>query len=179
MIGENELRIQGEVKQATCTQTQLGRALGVSKQRVGQLVEEKIVVRDESATNGQVMLFDSLQNYFLSKNTSGDGVNFWKEKGLHERAKRELAELKLAKSRGELYESTVVENVMIEQLANFRTKLLGLPTKYALQLEGKKHGEIYELLTAAIEECLTELAENYEAAKDDFKEEDNPIELED
>ena len=170
------MRIQGEIKQATCTQTQLGRALGVSKQRVGQLIEEKIVVRDESSTNGQVILFESLQNYFLSKNASGDGVNFWKEKGLHEKAKRELTELKLAKSRGELYEASTVENVMTEQLANFRTKLLGLPSKYSRQIEGKKRGEIYDILTAAIEECLTELAENYSSA--DFTDEENPIEIE-
>ena len=170
------MKIQGEVKEATCTQTQLARALGVSKQRVGQMIEEQVVVRDEFSTNGQVMLFESLQNYFLSRNTGGDGVNFWKEKGLHEKAKRELAEVKLAKTRGELYEAATVENVMTEQLANFRTKLLGLPSKYATQLEGKSRAEIDDALTDAIEECLTELAEGYRSAE--LKTDDAPIEVE-
>ncbi len=153
------MKIQGEVKDATCTQTQLGRALGVSKQRVNQLIDEGVVIRDEFSTNGQVMLFESLQNFFLSKNTAGDGVNFWKEKGLHEKAKRELAELKLSKSRGEVYDASTVEGVLVELLTNFRSKLTGLPAKYSTQLEGKSRAEIYDVLTAAIEEELTELSE--------------------
>ena len=167
-------RIQGEVKDATCTQTQLGRALSVSKQRVGQLIDEGIVVRDEFSTNGQVLLFESLQNYFLSKNATGDNVNFWKERGLHEKAKRELAELKLSKSRGEVYSAEVVEGVLVELLTNFRNKLLGLPSKYATRLEGKNRDEIYTVLTSAIEEELAELSEGVEAS--DFNEDEPPIE---
>lgn len=157
------MKIQGEVKDATCTQTQLGRALGVSKQRVNQLIDEGVVIRDEFSTNGQVMLFESLQNFFLSKNTAGDGVNFWKEKGLHEKAKREFAELKLSKSRGEVYDASTVEGVLVELLTNFRSKLTGLPAKYSTQLEGKTRAEIYDLLTTAIEEELTELSEGVRA----------------
>lgn len=167
------MKIQGEVKDATATQSQLARAIGVSKQRINQLIDEGIIIRDEESTNGQVMLFESLQNYFLSKNTTGDGVNFWKEKGLHEKAKRELAEIKVQITRGELYEASTVENVMIEQLANFRTKLLGLPSKLAPQLEGKTRGEIFDALTAEIEESLTELADNYNSA--DFAPENLPL----
>lgn len=161
------MKIQGEVKEATATQSQLGRALGVSKQRIGQLIDEGIVIRDEFSPNGQVMLFESLQNYFLSKNVSGDSVNFWKERGLHEKAKRELAELKLAKSRGEVYDATTVESVLVELLTNFRSKLTGLPAKYSTQLEGKTRGEIYDMLTTAIEEELTELIEGVAAVEFD------------
>ena len=103
------MKVNGVIREMTCTQTQLAKAFGVSQARVNQLIDEGVVVRDEFSTNGQVMLFESLQNYFLSKNVSGDNVNFWKEKGLHERAKRELAELKLAKSRAEVYDAATVE----------------------------------------------------------------------
>ena len=48
---------------------------------------------------------------------------------------------------------------MIEQLVTLRTKLLGLPVKLAPQLEGKNKGEIYELMTAEVEEALSELSE--------------------
>lgn len=161
-------KFDGEITSATVTQTSLGRALGLSQQRIGQLIDEGIVVRDEMSRNGQVMLFESLRNFFLSKNANlGDGansVNFWKERGLHEKAKRELAEVKLAKTRGELYEATTVERVLSELLTNFRSKLLGLPAKYAAQLDGKNRGEIYERLTVAIEENLTELAAGLEGA---------------
>ena len=161
-------KFDGEITSATVTQTALGRALGLSQQRIGQLIDEGIVVRDETARNGQVMLFESLRNFFLSKNANlGDSagtVNFWKERGLHEKAKRELAEVKLAKTKGELYEAATVESVLSELLTNFRSKLLGLPSKYAARLDGKSRGEIYSILTSAIEENLTELAAGLEGA---------------
>lgn len=174
------MKLIGEVKDATVTQSQLARALGISKQRVGQLIDEGIVIRDELSTNGQVMLLESLQNYFLSKNSTGDGVSFWKERSLHEKAKRELAELKLAKSRGEVYDAATVEGVLSELLTNFRNKLLGLPSKYARQLEGKSRAEIYSELTAAIEDELTELSEGVNSC--DFDEtgddvEENPVDV--
>lgn len=173
------MKLNGEIQDATCTQRQLSRALKLSTTRINQLIDEGIVVRDESSRSGQVMLFESLQNYFLSKNATGDNVNFWKERGLHEKAKRELAEVKLAKTRGELYEASVVEGVLVEVLTNFRNKLLGLPSKYAAQLEGKTRAEIYSSLSAAIEEELAELSEGVAAS--DFNEigtelEESPVE---
>ena len=48
---------------------------------------------------------------------------------------------------------------MTEQNSNLRTQLLGLPSKLAPQLEGKKKEEIYAIMTREIEEKLEELAE--------------------
>ena len=159
------MKLKGNYKEWTVSQSQLGTILNVSQPRVNQLIEEEIVLRDESAKNGAVLLIDSLRNYYLSKNAAGDNVNFWKEKGLHERAKRELAELKLRIQRGELYEAAVVESVMIEHLTNFRTKLLGLPSKIAATLPPSIRGEVYDTLTAEIENALEELANNYKNAE--------------
>ena len=161
-------KIVGSISELTCSQSQLARALNISQPRVNQLIDEGVVVRDEQSQVGAVMLFESLQNYFLSKNATGDGVNFWKERSLHERAKRELAELKLAKSRGEVYAAGTVESILIELLTNFRNKLLGLPSKYAMRLEGKTRDEIYRALTEALEEELTELSEGVNSS--DFNE---------
>lgn len=158
------MKFVGNISDATCTQAQLARALSLSQPRINQLIDEGVVVRDEASKNGSVMMLDSLRNYYLSKNATGDNVNFWKEKGLHEKAKRELAEVKLAKTRGELYEAATVEAVMSELLTNFRSKLLGLPAKFAAQLESKSRGEIYSVLTTAIEENLSELASGLEGA---------------
>lgn len=154
--------VDDEIQLMTCTQTQLARALNLSKQRVNQLIDEGIVVRDETSFTGQVMLLESLRNFFLSRSGHLGGeisVNFWKERGLHEKAKRELAEIKLAQARGELYDASEVESVFTELLTNFRNKLLGLPAKLAPQLEGKSRGEINSMLTAEIEENLAELTE--------------------
>lgn len=158
------MEIQGELSKATTTQAKLARYLELSKARVNQLVDEKVVIRDESDAKGKILAFDSIRNYYLSQQSSDSGVNFWKEKGLHERAKRELAELKLQERRGELYEAAVVESVMIEHLTNFRTKLLGLPPKIAAKLPADIRGEVYDDLTREIENCLDELAKNYHDA---------------
>lgn len=158
------MKLVGNYKEWAVSQTQLGKILEVSQPRINQLIDEKIVLRDETSKNSAVLLIDSLRNYYLSKNATGSGVDFWKEKGLHERAKRELTELKVQERKGELYEAETVEQVMIEQLTNFRTKLLGLPAKFAAQLEGKSRAEIYDSLNAEIENCLSELAENYKNA---------------
>ena len=158
------MEIPGELSEATTTQAKLARYLELSKARITQLVDEKVVVRDESDAKGKILAFDSVRNYYLSQQSSDSGVNFWKEKGLHERAKRELAELKLRERRGELYEAEVVESVMIEHLTNFRTKLLGLPPKIAAKLPADIRGEVYDDLTREIENCLDELAKNYKDA---------------
>ena len=165
-MSSNTIKVDGQIQLMAVTQRQMSAALGLGTTRINQLIDEGILVRDETSKTGQVMLLDSLRNFFLSKNANlGDGannVNFWKEKGLHEKAKRELAELKLAKARGELYEAATVEGVMSEILTNFRSKLLGLPAKYAAQLEGKSRAEIYQTLNSAVEENLSELAAQLE-----------------
>lgn len=164
-------KVDGEIQLMAVTQRQMSAALGLGTTRINQLIDEGIIVRDETSRSGQVMLFESLRNFFLSRNANlgngADTVNFWRERGLHEKAKRELAEVKLAKTRGELYEASTVERVLSEILTNFRSKLLGLPSKYAAQLDGKSRSEIYDMLTTAIEENLTELAAGLEKASFD------------
>ena len=52
-------------------------------------------------------------------NSSDDAV-FEVEKAKNERAKRKIAELKLAKMNGEVYSADTVEQVMTEMLVNLR-----------------------------------------------------------
>lgn len=171
------MRIVGNYKEWSVSQTLLGQILNISQPRVNQLIDEKIVLRDESTKGSAVLLIPSLRNYYLSKNASGGEVDFWKEKGLHEKAKREMTELKLQERRGELYEAETVEAVMVEQLTNFRNKLLGLPSKFATQLEGKNREEINDILTVEIENLLEELSQNYQNAN--FKTDEIDAEEED
>ena len=125
---------------------------------MNQLIDEGVVIRDDKDLTGGVMLFDSIKNYYSSKNKS-DGVDYWKEKGLHERASRQLAELKLAKEEGRVYDATTVELAMIEQLTMLKTRLYGIPNKLAPQLEGKSKEQIYELLEHEITDNLKEMAQ--------------------
>lgn len=147
-------KIKSDLKKMTCTQAALAEALELTRARVNQLIDEEVVIPDEEDKARGVFIFDSLRNYFLSNKVSDSGVNYWKEKGLHEAAKRKTAELKLREMEGELYEASTVENAFAEILGNLRNNLLGLPAKYAIMLENQPREKIYSILTREIEEQL-------------------------
>lgn len=151
-------KFDGDVRLLAVSQTQLATFLGITTGRVNQLIDEGVVIRDPSSHKGEVLLCESIQNYDLSGKTSGDAVNFWKERGLHEKAKRELAELKLAERKGELYEAATVDDFLTELIVNTRNKLMGAGHKTALQCEGKSAAQISDIIDAEIREILTELA---------------------
>lgn len=156
------MEIAGELSEATTTQAKLARYLGFSKAYMSQLAEEgNILVKDDSDDKGRIFAFDSLKNYLLLKKSGKEGVNYFKEKGLHERVKREQAEIKLRQMKGELYEAETVEQAMIEVLTTLRTHLTALPAKLSVQLEGKNREEIYRILTAEIEDRLEELSTGF------------------
>lgn len=154
------VKISKGLKSLSTTQTELGKALGITAGRVNQLISEGIVIRDDTDPNGAVLVVASLRNFFNSK-SGGDAeeaVDLMAERARHEKAKREIAELKLAKMQGNVYDARTVELVMTEMASNLRTQLLGLPSKLAPMLEQKSKEEIYTTMTQEIEEKLSELA---------------------
>ena len=157
----------GEIKSATVTQKNLAQALGLTPARINQLIDEQIVVRDEFSRAGRVMLFESLRNFFLSKKQD-EGTSFWKERTLHEKAKREMAELKLKERQGELYEASTVERVLTELLTDFKNKMLGLGHKVAPSCEMKSAAQICQQIDSEVENYLQELVA--ELSKETFQE---------
>ena len=156
-------KVMGEIKEMAVSQRQMSAALGLSTTRINQLLQEGMLVRDKSRTNGQLMLFDSLKNYFLSKRTGEDGeeLNYTMERARLTKAKRELAELKLGRAKGELLEATKVEESFTGLLTTLRKNLTGLPSKMARQLSGKSESEINRILAEEIDYALEELS-NYD-----------------
>lgn len=160
LIEEQPFKVTGEIRLMAVTQKQLAQALHLSPTRANELTQEKIFVRDEMSRSGQVMLFESLKNYFLSKKSTDEGVNYWLEKARHEKAKRELAELKLSKERGESYDAGEVEAAWLELIADFKQKLLGLGHKISSRLEGLSSGAMCAIIDAEIELALKELTDD-------------------
>ena len=157
------MKITDDLKTATASQSNLAKALGLSRQRVSQLLQEGVLATDEK---NQILVIKSVINYVKYKGqssaeevSSSDDAVFEVEKAKNERAKRKIAELKLAKMNGEVYSADTVEQVMTEMLVNLRTQLLGLPTKLAPQLQNITKEEAYNLLTQEIEDKLSELSE--------------------
>jgi predicted transcriptional regulator len=153
------MKVTRELRKLTTTQTEMARVLGISQQRVSQLLQEEVMTVDD---DGGLLVVESLKNFYKlrdGKALDGNEPNYMAEKALHERVKREIAELKLAKMENSVYDAKTVELVMTEQLSNLRTQLLGLPSKLAPILEEKGKDEIYETMTREIEEKLMELSE--------------------
>lgn len=156
-------KITGNFKHWTVTQTNFAQIIGVSVPRVNQLIEEGIIHKNPADKSGGVLLVQSLKDFISSRKAddggeeNGDAV-FWKERGLHEKAKRKTAELKLAKLEREVYDAGAVDLAITEMLTMLRTHLLALPSKFATQLEGKTRNEIYDILTAEIEGKLEEIS---------------------
>ena len=156
------MKIVENLKKLSTTQTNLGRALGITQPRVNQLIEEEIIVRDERDANGGVLIFESLKNYFQIKKTVAaeeEDLDLFLEKAKHEKVKREQNEIKLQQMQGEVLLAEEVEEELSELVVKLRSNLLGLPAKMSGILEGKSRGEINEILTAEIEEKLEELSE--------------------
>lgn len=141
----------------------LGELFGVSDRRIRQMSEEGTVAR---AAKGRYKLVESVKNYILTLKMAADGmgieiedgaVDLEEEKGLHERVKRHISELKLQIMRGEVHKAEDVETVMMDMLTAFRTRILGIPSKVAPILENRDAIYIKDRLTNEVMDALNEL----------------------
>lgn len=155
------MKVTGDPRKITVSQTNIAKALGITNARVSQLIKEGIVFRDENDKSGGVLLVKSVQAYTAFKGAAdgGDELDYMAEKAKHEKVKRELSELRLAKEEARAYDAITVEMVMTEMVSNLRTQLLGMPSKIAPMLDGASKDKIYSVLTEEIEEKLAELSE--------------------
>lgn len=169
------MKIKESIKEITVGQTNLAKALNLSVRRVQQLVQEKVVVRDDSDPTGSVFLFDSLRNYYSSKaardNETALTNDYMTEKTLHEKAKRELAELKLARARNQVYKASDVDQAFAEILITTRNNLLAIPSRLSKNLVGKNEDEI----AAALRDELNFVLENLSNQQFNFEETEDEI----
>lgn len=135
---------------------ELAKLLNITQRRVNQLAEEKIITRQPE---GDFVLPEAIAEFYSFKFQSDEAIDFMAEKALHEKAKRELAELELQKRRNEVHDAADVELVMTDMLTNLRSQLLGLPAKMAPQLANRDKDYIDQTLTDEIHARLTELSD--------------------
>lgn len=138
------------------TGADLARLLCITDRRVRQLVTDGIITKQPE---GDYLLPEAIAEYYAFKYKPDEAVDYMEEKALHEKAKRALAELELAKRRNEVHDAEDVQIVMVDMLTNLRSQLLGLPTKMAQQLAERDAGYIDKALTKEIEERLSELSD--------------------
>lgn len=141
----------------------LGELFGYSRRRINQFVEEGVLERQSP---GRFLLAQSVKKYidFIKLGKAGEEeeeatAQYWEEKALHEKAKREMAELKLAKEKRQLHSSADVEFVMTDMLVTFRNRILSIPQKVAPAVLGLTSlAEITNVVDSELREALTELS---------------------
>ena len=169
-MSENTTKKIESIDSVTISSSVLADLFGLTDRRIRQLADEKIIVR---VKRGRYDLSSSVRNYIVHLKTNNDlkedktekEIDYDKEHALLERAKREKAELELAAMRGTMHFSEDVERVMNDMLANFRSKVLSIPTRVAPILVARDDvGDIQELLHKEMLEVLQELS-NYDPEK--------------
>lgn len=136
--------------------------LGYTRQRINQLAREGVL---EKQAPGRFLLKLNIKKYldFIRTGQITDEeatAQYWEEKALHEKAKREMAELKLAKLKNQLHDARDIEMVMTNMLVTFRNRILAIPQKIAPKIIGMENlAEISEAISAELNEALTELSE--------------------
>lgn len=144
------------------SQSEMAKILKVTQQRISQMRKNDEVVCDE---NGKILLVQSLEQIYNKNNqNSCENVSFEEERALHEKAKREIAELKLGELKNDLHKTADIVYLVGNMVIVFRRTLLALPSKMATSLAGKTPEDINEILTKEINRALKELSE-FDAAK--------------
>jgi len=127
----------------------------VTKGYIGRLIKE-----------GRLHLIKGKLNVAMSDaeldNKSNDekAPNYWIEKALHEKAKRELAELDLKLKQDQLVEVDQVGDHLDKIFSAVRQRLLATPSKIALLVHAEESvGGARIVLESAVFEVLDELSE--------------------
>ncbi|GEN83616.1 hypothetical protein SLU01_19280 [Sporosarcina luteola] len=149
----------------------VAKMFGVTDRRVRQFVEEGIIGR---VGHGRFDVVDTVNKYIthlrmaqsqMDENDVTESLEY--ERYLHEKAKREKAEIELAHIKGMMHSAVEVEKVMNNMLASFRARMLSLPSKIAPTLADLEVADIEKIIEAQVHEALIELS-NYEPSS--FKE---------
>ena len=78
----------------------------------------------------------------------------------HEEVKKQISILRLRKLRRELHEAADVEAFLTDMLTRFKSRILSLPTKIAMQTAGESDiNRIVQSVTKVLNEALEELSE--------------------
>lgn len=158
-------KVYADLRQVITTSDGLAKCFDLTRPRIIQLAKDGILNRDKNARYQVQPNILAYINYIRkqgaeeSKQPTESQVDYWQEKALHERDKRALTEIVLAKKQGQIHDAKDVELVMTEMLTNLRSKFQGFPATISPRLEGQTQEQIYEILTREIEKLLSEISD--------------------
>ena len=152
-----------QIDSKTCVvSASLAAIIGMTRQRVDQLAKEGVFAKNDA---GKYPLAENVRRWIAYKTSSSNGeAKFNDERNVHEKIKRETAELKLARLRNEVHNAKDIELMVGGMLTVFKRRMLSIPHKMAMMLAGKSEEDVDEILSAEIEAALMELSQ-FDASK--------------
>ncbi|OPJ63698.1 hypothetical protein [Clostridium chromiireducens] len=154
-----------DVNSVVVSSTVLADMFGLTTRRIRMLADEGII---HKTSRGRYNLQENIKSYIVylkanqdlkEKIVDDDRLDPDEERALLTRRQREKLELELAAMKGQMHFSNDVERVMNDMLANFRAKIIALPTKVSPILIARNDiSEIQELLQREFFEVVTELS---------------------
>ena len=124
---------------------------------------QRVAFQTEKNSRGY-MLEKCVQEYINFKINAemGRSASISKEQiqAQHEEVKKQISILRLRRLRRELHEAADVEAFLTDMLTRFKSRILSLPTKIAMQTAGESDiNRIVQSVTKVLNEALEELSE--------------------
>mgnify|MGYP005967737297 FL=1 len=143
-------------------QKELAQCLGISARQVRNLRQEGLFEKVPQSRG--YILENCVREYINFKVNAemGRSASISKEQiqAQHEEVKKQISILRLRKLRRELHEAADVEAFLTDMLTRFKSRILSLPTKIAMQTAGESDmNRIVQSVTKALNEALEELSE--------------------
>lgn len=161
-----EKRKVDDISDITVSAKVIGECLSVGDRMVRHLADEGLLKRD---SHGKYLLFHSIKNYILALKASkagehvdvgpGNVLDLNQEKASNEHWKAMINEIKLQLIQGKVHKSEDVGRILADMLLSFKNKILAIPAKMAVKLEGKTRQEIQDIVTEELCAALDELSE--------------------
>ena len=164
------------------SQTDMCRALDVSRSAVNQLEEKGVLVK---AGRGKYDIVQSTHNYIrrmrgrdakTSGNSDGDSIDYYEERARLTKAQADRQEIEVQKAQGVLVEADKVVKAWVDTIVTTRNRLLAIPQKLSYEISvTDDREEIEKLLMSEMRSALTAM-ENLQGHN--YSEEDEPEEAE-
>ncbi len=143
-------------------QKELAQCLGISARQVRNLRQEGLF---ETVPQSRGYILENCVREYINFKVNaemGHSASISKEQiqAQHEEVKKQISILRLRKLRRELHEAADVEAFLTDMLTRFKSRILSLPTKIAMQTAGESDiNRIVQSVTKVLNEALEELSE--------------------
>jgi hypothetical protein len=141
------------------TGKELADVLGLSEAHVFTL-RRRGVLQQVRAHKNQYVLGSSVRSYIQFKcgQDSAAEADYHKERALKERANRELREILVQQTRGQLHRSEDVSSIIADGNSEIRSRLLAFGNLLALQITGKTDpAQVKDIIDSQVRRVLNEL----------------------